>query len=391
MAASSVSTSAPVPVVLICGDDEFSVKQRARKLYDQWCGELGGMDHEIVEATCSNAGQALEALRKLWAALNTLPFFGGAKVVWLKDCNFLGDERTATSAAVTEALGELAADLKSFRWTGVRLLISSSKADKRRVLVKWLEASGTVEMFQALSADDKDWATKAESEVLRALKAVQREIRDDALGELVSRVGPNLRSLANEVEKLILYIGERTEIRTEDVQSITSRQKLAQAFALSEALGERDLPRLMRTLDQELWEIRVGMDKSKSEIGLLYGLISKVRVLLILREMRDRGWLRPGADYNAFRAQMMEIPAARLPSDRRFNPLSGHPYVVYQSFRQSENYRAIELTRAMEILLEANLKLVGSSLDEGVALQQALVEIVGFSGRASKQTRRSSS
>jgi DNA polymerase III subunit delta len=53
------------------------------------------MDHEIIEATVSNSGEALAAIAKLREALQTLPFFGSGKVVWLRDCNFLGDERAA--------------------------------------------------------------------------------------------------------------------------------------------------------------------------------------------------------------------------------------------------------------------------------------------------------
>src|SRR4051812_40937211 len=90
------------PVLLVFGDDEFAVKQRARQIYQQWIEELGGMDHEIIDATVSNSSDALKALGKLREALQTLPFFGGGKAIWLKDCNFLGDERAASSAAVTE-------------------------------------------------------------------------------------------------------------------------------------------------------------------------------------------------------------------------------------------------------------------------------------------------
>src|SRR5580700_4132956 len=99
-------------LALICGDDEFAVKQRARELYRQWCGELGGMDHEIIDASVSNGGDALNAIAKLREALQTLPFFGSGKVVWLHDCNFLGDERTAQSEAVTDTLNELADEVK---------------------------------------------------------------------------------------------------------------------------------------------------------------------------------------------------------------------------------------------------------------------------------------
>src|SRR5271169_633889 len=92
------------PVALICGEDDFAVKQRARKLYQQWSEELGGMDHETIEAMVTNSGEALQALGRLRESLQTLPFFGSGKAVWLRDCNFLGDERAASTQAVTEAL-----------------------------------------------------------------------------------------------------------------------------------------------------------------------------------------------------------------------------------------------------------------------------------------------
>ena len=368
-------------MVLVCGDDDFTVKQRAQALFNQWSAELGGMDHEIVDASALNTAEALKCLSRLREALNTLPFFGGAKVVWFKDCSFLGEDRTSSSAAVTAALTEFAEELKAFRWDGVRLLISGGKPDKRRSFFKTVEKLGSVEPFTALSADDKDWASRAEGEALRLIKAARKDIADDALGELVTRVGPNLRALASEVEKLTLYLGDRPEITLTDVQTLTTRQKLAQAFALGEALGDRDLGKLMRVLDQELWEIRTGADKRKSEIGLLYGLISKIRALLMLKELRQQGVLKPARDYNSFKSQLERVPADSLPGDKRFNPLAGHPFVLFQAMRQTDNYELPELIHAMEVLLDANVKLVSSDLDEAMVLQQALVEIVGLRPR----------
>src|SRR5208283_4453548 len=124
------------PPALVCGDDEFAVKQRARQLYQQWCDELGGMDHEIIEATVTHSGDALNAIARLREALQTLPFFGSGKTVWLRDCNFLGDERAASAQAVTETLAELAEELKNFKWSGVRLLVSAGKVDKRKTFFK---------------------------------------------------------------------------------------------------------------------------------------------------------------------------------------------------------------------------------------------------------------
>ncbi len=362
------------PLALVCGDDDFAVKQRARQIFADWSAELGGMDHEIIEASVGNSGDALTVIGKLREALQTLPFFGGGKAVWLRDCNFLGEERTASSAAVTETLAELADELKNFSFQNVRLLISAGKVDKRKVFFKAVEKIGSVEIFSAWSVDDKDWAERAEAAALNAFKQRTKNVSDAALAELVNRVGPNSRQLESEVEKLCLFAGERKSVELSDVQAISSRNKSARAFALGDALGDRDLPRLLKRLDEELWETK--FDKDKSEIGLLYGLISKVRAMLLLKEMLREGWIKETRDYNSFKAQLERVPADKLPADRKFNPLAINPYVLYKALPQAKKYSSGELVRAMEVLLRCNQRLVSSGLDEALVLQQALVQIV---------------
>ena len=332
------------------------------------------MDHEIIDATAGNAGDALTMLGKLREALNTLPFFGGGKVVWLRDCNFLGEERTASAAAVTETLGEISEELKIFSWQNVRLLVSAGKVDKRKVFFKTLDKLGKVEIFEAWSVDDKDWADRAEAAALTAFKQRQKEVADDALAELVNRVGPQPRQLETEVEKVCLFAADKKRVELRDVQAICSRNKSARAFALGDALGDRNLPAVLRRLDEELWETK--FDKDKSEIGLLYGLISKVRAMLFLREMMREGWIKEARDYNAFKIQLERVPADKMPGDRKLNPLALNPYVLYKALGQAKKYTSAELVSAMEILLRCNQRLVSSQLDEALVLQQALVQIV---------------
>jgi DNA polymerase III subunit delta len=372
MAASVPKQSAPL--VLVCGEDDFAVKQRAKQIYLQWTEELGGMDHEIIDASVSHSGDALKALAKLREAMQTLPFFGTGKVIWLQDCNFLSDERAATKD-VTESLAALAEDLKEFAWQNVRLLISAGKVDKRKGFYKALDKLGAVESFAGWSVDDRDWAGQAEAWASKALRARQKEISDEALSELVNRVGPNARQLDNEVEKVALYVGDRKEIEFDDVATICTRNKMARAFALGDALGDRDLPRLLARLDESLWEVK--LDPQKSEIGLLYGLIAKVRAMLLLKEMLKEGWVKPDMDYNRFKAQLERVPKDQLPEDRRFNPLALNPYVLYKALPQVKRYSEAELIRAMDLLFQCNLRLVSTSLDESLVVQQTLVQIVG--------------
>ena len=363
------------PVLLVFGEDEFAVKQRARQVYQQWTEELGGMDHEIIDAAVGNSGEALKALAKLREALQTLPFFGGGKVIWFQNCNFLADDRTGSSAAVTETLAEIAQELKDFSWQSVRLIISAAKIDKRKVFYKALDKLGAVESFAGWSIDDKNWADQAEMWARNAVRAKAKEISEEALGEIITRVGPNPRQLETEIEKLSLYVGDRKEIGLEDVEAICTRNKMARAFALGDALGDRDLPRLLKRLDEELWEVK--FDSQKSEIGLLYGLIAKVRAMLLLKEMLREGWIKPDGDYNRFKSQLERVPEDKLPADRRFNPLALNPYVLYKALPQVKQYSHTELVRAMDLLLQCNQRLVTSGLDDALVLQQTLVQIVG--------------
>jgi DNA polymerase III subunit delta len=360
---------------LIHGGDEYSVKTRAREIYRAWCDELGGSDHEIIPAAANHAGEALKALTRLRMALDTLPFFGEGKAVWFQDCQFLGDERTASAEAVTKALAELIPVLRSFPWGKVRLLINAGKVDKRRAFYKALEKIAAVESFPELSFDSPDWMERLAAAARESLRQRHKQIDDDALSLLVTAVGPNLRQLQNEVEKLALSLGDRDRIAGDDIKAVVSRNKQARAFALGDALGERNLPLLLRALDDELWEMLV--DRRKSEIGVLYGLIAKVRVMLLAKELLREGWLKHERDFYRFKSQLDRLRdrPLPLPDDKRFNPLAINPYVLYRASLHAAHYSSAELVKAMERLLHCNQQLVSSGLNEALLLQHALIQI----------------
>jgi len=362
------------PCVLVCGEDEFGVTQRSREIFSKWTAEIGGTDHEIIDASSSNSGEAVKALSKTREALQTLPFFGGGKVVWMRGCNFLGEDRTASAQIVTENLASLAKELKTFKWDNVRLIISAGKVDRRKAFYKTLEGVGSVELFAGWSPDDRDWTSQAESCAVRQLKELGKEIAEDALAKLVADVGPNPRQLSSEVEKLALYMGDRTQIEMKDIDLIVTKNKQSRAFALGDALGDRNLPRLLRCLDEELWEMR--RDPSRNEIGLLYGLISKIRVLIFLKEMLAQKILKEEPNFARFKAQLSRVPADLLPEDKKFNPLSMHPFVLFNALPQTRNFTRDELIHAMDLLLLCNQKLVSRALDSSLVLQETLVGIV---------------
>ena len=193
------------------------------------------------------------------------------------------------------------------------------------------------------------------------------------LSNFVGMVGPNPRQLHQEIEKLILYVGDRPGINGSDLKAVVSRNRQARAFALGDALGERDLPALLKALGEELWEMRV--DRKKTEIGVLYGLISKVRGMLLAKELMREGWLKPERDFNRFKAQLSRLADKPLPQDKKYNPRLINAFVLFRAAQQSAHYSSAELVAAMDRLLVCNQQLVGSNLEESLVLQRALVGI----------------
>ena len=359
------------PLCLVFGDEDFLVRDRASQIYEGWCAEAGGEDHQIIDGTVRNAAEALEALAKLNEAVQTLPFFGGAKVVWLRGANFLGDERTASSRDVTDRLNGLAKGWETFDWQGVRVLISCGKVDKRKAFFKSAKKIAAVE---DLSIADKDRSSRAALIVRQRLAELGKKIAPHVADELILLAGSDLQQLHTEADKLAAYVGEREEVMRQDVHEIATRTRQAQGFALADALGERNLPKLLRVLDEELWVVK--LDAKKSPIALLYGLITKVRTMIFLKEMLRLKWIRTGGGYQQFKSQLEAIKDDRLPDDRKFNPKAMHPYMLFNALGHARQYSEGELTRAMDILLRCNRQLVSSSTDDTLILQQALVQIV---------------
>lgn len=367
-------TTTHLPMTLVWGEDDYSVKRRAAEIYRTWCDEVGGFDHEIIDASASSVGEALKALSRLREALQTLPFFGAGKVIWFRNCSFLGEDRVASGKTVTDAVADWVQELKNFRGEGVCLLISAGKVDKRRTFYKFIEKSAKVEALAGLSGADKDWSAKAEGMVAKQLQSLGKKMSPEAMDQFIASIGPQVRLLFNELEKLALYVGDRSRIEPEDVVAIVSRQKQARAFAVGEAFGDRDLPALLRALDEAFWEIKT--DSQKSAIGLLYGIISKVRVMIILKELVRAGFIKAESDYGRFKSQLDRIPSDLFPGDAKTNPLSQHPYVLFKALPQARRFTQDELLRALESLLECNQKLVSSDLDDALIVQHTLARIL---------------
>src|SRR5207253_10159356 len=107
--AKTKTKAASAKIYAVAGSDEAEVKRVAAELAVELTPPDGGdFGLEVIDGCADNSEQAASRIRSAIEALQTLPFFGGAKLVWLKNANFLADTTIGRSASVQSALEELA-------------------------------------------------------------------------------------------------------------------------------------------------------------------------------------------------------------------------------------------------------------------------------------------
>src|SRR5216683_4806976 len=123
--------TAAAKVYAVVGSDDVEVKRTAAELAEKLKpAEAGDFGLETIDGAADNADQAAARIRSTIEALRTLPFFGGGKLVWLKNANFLDDDQKARSVAVQSALEDLSELIEDDLGAETTFLISASDVDK---------------------------------------------------------------------------------------------------------------------------------------------------------------------------------------------------------------------------------------------------------------------
>src|SRR4029450_140560 len=118
--------------------------------------------------------------------------------------------------------------------TSTALVCSSSVSDPKKSSPCLWQHAVAVECNRLEGPKLHDWMTHT---------VAQRgyRIAPEALQVLLHEQQPDLQTLRQEIEKLCTYVGETSEITLDDVQEATHTSRLPSIFALSDALGTRQI------------------------------------------------------------------------------------------------------------------------------------------------------
>lgn len=228
------------------------------------------------------------------------------------------------------------------------VFVEQDSLDKRHPLLKVADAKITE--FKAPSIKTLPrW-------INQRVKKEKASINPDAVDLLTRLVGPNLRLLNNELEKLLLHAydlqhGQFRPITKADVELLVPYQEEAENFGFSNAIGRRNAHQAYDQLHKML-------DEGRHPMQILAALATQIRGLLEVKDLASRG---------------MNAQAIAEAKGWRSH------YAAQARLRDARNFSMERLEETLEALLETDLAIKTGRVEAGLALDMLVGELCGAS------------
>jgi DNA polymerase-3 subunit delta len=204
---------------------------------------------------------------------------------------------------------------------------------------------GIVELARVDETDGMRWVIE---------KAQQEDVKidQDAARELIDSLGADMMLVSRELEKLVLYAGEKKRITLGDVETMVLAAKQRSLYELTDAISSKDKTRALGVLDALLST----SDGDDAAIGHLSMLARTFRQMLVILEKNVR-------DSRAIWQVLWQ--GFRVP-----------PFAAEDIIRQARRYKSRrELTRALKLIARADMALRSNPPTKRLVLEQLIIQL----------------
>ena len=216
------------------GDDEFERTALVQELVDTTEADLRAFNVDRFRGGETTLVDVLDAAR-------TMPFGVPRRVVVVLDAQRLLEPKRENEATA-QALDELERYLKHPLDSTV-LVLALDALDRRTRRNKLLLEQATVVLCAGLS-DDREAQRWLETQAREAGRRIDR----DAVRLLVDRAGIDIVRLRSELERVLLFVGERKIITARDVEAVAGAARAHGEWAVTNALQAGNLETALREL-----------------------------------------------------------------------------------------------------------------------------------------------
>src|SRR5579862_9137305 len=227
----------------------------------------------------------------------------------------------------------------------VRRMEMQDKERYQRIRETMGQYCGIVELARVEEGEAVRWITDycASREV---------KIEPDGARELVDALGGDMMMISNELEKLILYVGEKKRVTLGDVETMVLAAKQRSLYELTDAISSKDRVRALEVLDA----ILASGEGEDAAIGHIYMLAKTFRQMLVIleRNVRDQRMLW-AALWQGFR-----VP----------------PFAADDIIRQARRYKSKrDLTRAIRLVAKTDLALRSNPPNKRLILEKLVLDL----------------
>lgn len=280
--------------------------------------------HSIVRAYPAHEKESFSdqfKLDDLYQSLSMMSLFSASKILLLKNPFFLFD--TLTDAQIQQVFDIF----KILSQTPHILIIytQDKSVDMRKKMNAFLKKNAQSMEFVAF----KEWEqSKVMAWAKQRVQIYHKTIEDQALMLLEESNGTNLRVIAQEIDKLCLYIGDRSVVTLNDVKILASGTQVS-ILDVMDAFKEKNAAKLVSV-------IQTLLTHGDDPIKLMGLLIANVR----------------------FFYQMAYLVQTKVPTSQMAQKTGKNPYYIDKLLPfVRKNYTCERLSAMMALLHEADIRL----------------------------------
>ena len=269
----------------ICGSDDFLVGRAGKERFATLAAEVTDeFSRETLNGFAANVAEVEGAVNQFRDSVQTVSMFGGKRVVWLKDVNFLADTVTGRAESTLKLVEDLQQILEAVNPDETSILITAAPVDRRRSFPKWCEKNAD---FLLIGGDGDNASEALAGVALAEAKSLGASFAPGAVEMMLAKVGANTRLIVEETRKLATYAGDGARIEEEHVAELTPNVAEGDFFEAAEAFFSGNLKWTLEALQRHFF---TGGDARP----VISALQNRNRILLQVRALVDAGDVRVG-------------------------------------------------------------------------------------------------
>ena len=350
----------------VLGDDDYLVRKRAKEIFDQHTVEFqDDLSREIIDGRADRVDDVERILQEAKSAGQTLSLFGGGKLVWINEANFINQTKTGAAQGSKAALEAFKPFLENLGET--KLIFSICPVHRNHSFVKWLQKNSKYEDV-----------AKNEKEDVAFRRLVQETAKDlgvsfesGALEYLAGKIGAHSRLGVEETCKLASYLGPDGGTITEQlIIEMVPDFGEGDFFEASEAFFSGKLDWATDSIDRHFFH-------GKDARPLLATLQNRNRLLIQLRVLMDGGEISPNQRLSKDQLENLGRKHARHFADptekTTLNLFSQNPWFLGRLLPLVQKFSARRLIDLQAGLIEAFEQVLGRPKEQHAAIFKNLV------------------